>query len=122
MANQASHIARETAAQDRAKLDDLQIEQELARQRLERSMWGRMVPLLRPVRARISKERSDLLRRGNMPGQIEINSSHEHLVITQRRWPNEPIFPIRSQQKVNRRAWLSWNSPHLNRLTGCRHG
>ena len=54
MANQASHIARETAAQDRAKLDDLQIEQELARQQLERSMWNRMVPLLRPVRARIA--------------------------------------------------------------------
>ena len=54
MANQASHLTRELAAQDRAKLDDLQIEQELARERLERSMWGRMVPLLRPVRARIA--------------------------------------------------------------------
>jgi ATP-binding cassette, subfamily B, bacterial len=54
MANQASHLTREQAEQDRTKLDDLQIEQELARERLERSMWGRMVPLLRPVRARIA--------------------------------------------------------------------
>jgi ATP-binding cassette, subfamily B, bacterial len=54
MANRPSHITREKAEQDKARLDDLQIEQELARQKLERSMWGRMVPLLRPVRARIT--------------------------------------------------------------------
>jgi ATP-binding cassette subfamily B protein len=50
----ASHVTREKAEQDKARLDDLQIEQELAREKLERSMWGRMVPLLRPVRARIA--------------------------------------------------------------------
>ena len=54
MPNQPSHIARETAAQDKARLDDLQVEQELARQTLERSMWSRMVPLLGPVRGRIA--------------------------------------------------------------------
>jgi ATP-binding cassette, subfamily B, bacterial len=54
MANQASHLTRERAAQDKAHVDDLQIEQELAREKLERSMWGRMVPLLRPVRGRFA--------------------------------------------------------------------
>jgi ATP-binding cassette subfamily B protein len=54
MANQPSHLAREQAAQDHARHDDLRIEEALARQKLERSMWGRMVPLLRPVRRRIA--------------------------------------------------------------------
>ncbi|HVZ86562.1 MAG TPA: ABC transporter ATP-binding protein [Polyangia bacterium] len=54
MANQPSHLAREQAAQDQTRHDDLRIEQELARQKLERSMWGRMVPLLWPVRRRIA--------------------------------------------------------------------
>ncbi|HSS39439.1 MAG TPA: ABC transporter ATP-binding protein, partial [Polyangia bacterium] len=54
MANRPSHIVREKAEQDKARLDDLQIEEELAQQRLERSVWGRMLPLLRPVRGRIA--------------------------------------------------------------------
>ncbi|HVY39851.1 MAG TPA: ABC transporter ATP-binding protein [Polyangia bacterium] len=54
MANRPSHIAREKAEQDKARLEDLQVEQELAKQQLERSVWGRMVPLLRPVRGRIA--------------------------------------------------------------------
>ena len=54
MANRPSHIVREKAEQDKGRLDDLQIEQELAQQRLERSVWGRMLPLLRPVRGRIA--------------------------------------------------------------------
>jgi len=54
MPNRPSHIVREKAEQDKAKLDDLQVEQELAREKLERSMWSRMVPLLGPVRGRIA--------------------------------------------------------------------
>src|SRR2546423_12219852 len=54
MANRPSHIVREKAEQDKARVDDLQIEQELAKHRLERSVWGRMLPLLRPVRGRIA--------------------------------------------------------------------
>ncbi|HVT08957.1 MAG TPA: ABC transporter ATP-binding protein [Polyangia bacterium] len=54
MANRPSHIAREKAEQDKARLEDLQVEQELAKQQLERSVWGRMLPLLRAVRGRIA--------------------------------------------------------------------
>jgi ABC-type multidrug transport system fused ATPase/permease subunit len=54
MANRASHVARDNTQRDQARLDDLQVEQELARQKLERSMWGRMVPLLRPMRRRVA--------------------------------------------------------------------
>jgi putative ABC transport system ATP-binding protein len=50
----ASHIARENAATDGNKDGDLQIEQELAGTDLERSMWGRLWPLLGPVRGRVA--------------------------------------------------------------------
>jgi len=56
MASLSNHpgLARETAAQDRARHDDLRVEEQLARQKLERSMWRRMIPLLGPVRGRIA--------------------------------------------------------------------
>src|SRR4029079_14372135 len=46
--------AREHAATQKGGSDDLQIEQELARAALERSMWRRLLPLLGRVRGRVA--------------------------------------------------------------------
>ena len=54
MAARTSSVVRGKTEEANARLDDLQVEQELARQKLERSMWSRMVPLLRPVRGRVA--------------------------------------------------------------------
>jgi ATP-binding cassette subfamily B protein len=54
MAARASSVVRGKTEEAKARLDDLEVEQELARETLERSMWRRMVPLLRPVRGRVA--------------------------------------------------------------------
>jgi ABC-type multidrug transport system fused ATPase/permease subunit len=54
MPRKSDRDAREHAADQKGRRDDLQIEQELARTALDRSMWARLVPLLRPVRARVA--------------------------------------------------------------------
>jgi len=51
---QPSHLARERAATEGAKRDDLAVEEELAQAALARSVWRRLWPLLGPVRGRIA--------------------------------------------------------------------
>jgi len=51
---QSSHGARERAAREKGRGDDLRIEEELAGIALRRGMWSRLWPLLAPVRGRIT--------------------------------------------------------------------